>query len=169
WCKGCKNFRLWEFFGEKGHATKCHRCRSRQRTQYVVKHGDGTGATASSRAAQLAAEAALAQEGAGKKAYTPHSFAPLPPPPSAPPAPGAPPPLSSSPTASALEDAALGLPGFAPPGSPPVTQRTKPGAGDAAMYAFLEPVSGSSGMSGHEAEKEGRKGRKGRGKRSSFR
>lgn len=33
WCKGCKNFRLWEHFGEKGRATKCSRCRSRQQSK----------------------------------------------------------------------------------------------------------------------------------------
>ena len=42
WCKGCKNFRMWELFGQKGNATKCERCRSRQKTQYtVLKKGKG--------------------------------------------------------------------------------------------------------------------------------
>jgi len=35
WCKGCKNFRQWSFFGEKGLATKCGRCRERQRDKYA--------------------------------------------------------------------------------------------------------------------------------------
>jgi len=35
WCKGCKNFRPWAAFGEKGHATKCVRCRERQREKYA--------------------------------------------------------------------------------------------------------------------------------------
>ena len=35
WCKGCKNFRPWAAFGEKGHATKCVRCRDRQREKYA--------------------------------------------------------------------------------------------------------------------------------------
>ena len=35
WCKGCKNFRQWAFFGEKGLATKCGRCRERQRSKYA--------------------------------------------------------------------------------------------------------------------------------------
>mmetsp|Transcript_31288 Transcript_31288/g.75679 ORF Transcript_31288/g.75679 Transcript_31288/m.75679 type:complete len:705 (-) Transcript_31288:123-2237(-) len=34
WCKGCKNFRPWAGFGEKGLATKCVRCRDRQREKY---------------------------------------------------------------------------------------------------------------------------------------
>ncbi len=35
WCKGCKNFRPWAAFGEKGLATKCVRCRERQREKYA--------------------------------------------------------------------------------------------------------------------------------------
>ena len=37
WCKGCKNFRCWASFGEKGHATKCLRCRERQREKYAAQ------------------------------------------------------------------------------------------------------------------------------------
>ena len=45
WCKGCKNFRPWAAFGEKGMATKCVRCRTRQKEKYAaakvgaMKHG----------------------------------------------------------------------------------------------------------------------------------
>ncbi len=35
WCKGCKNFRPWAAFGDKGLATKCFRCRERQREKYA--------------------------------------------------------------------------------------------------------------------------------------
>jgi len=35
WCKGCKNFRLLPSFGEKYRATKCVRCRERQRDNYA--------------------------------------------------------------------------------------------------------------------------------------
>ena len=35
WCKGCKNFRPWAAFGEKGMATKCLRCRKRQKEKYA--------------------------------------------------------------------------------------------------------------------------------------
>lgn len=35
WCKGCKNFRPWAVFGDKGLATKCLRCRDRQREKYA--------------------------------------------------------------------------------------------------------------------------------------
>lgn len=35
WCKGCKNFRPWISFGEKGMATKCVRCRNRQKEKYA--------------------------------------------------------------------------------------------------------------------------------------
>ena len=35
WCKGCKNFKPWAAFGEKGLATKCVRCRHRQREKYA--------------------------------------------------------------------------------------------------------------------------------------
>lgn len=37
WCKGCKNFRTWAAFGDKGHATKCIRCRDRQREKYAAQ------------------------------------------------------------------------------------------------------------------------------------
>ena len=37
WCKGCKNFRPWAAFGEKGLATKCMRCRERQREKYAAQ------------------------------------------------------------------------------------------------------------------------------------
>lgn len=36
WCKGCKNFRPWASFGEKGMATKCVRCRNRQKEKYAA-------------------------------------------------------------------------------------------------------------------------------------
>merc|ERR1712157_62765 len=36
WCKGCKNFQNWAAFGEKGSATKCLRCRERQREKYAA-------------------------------------------------------------------------------------------------------------------------------------
>lgn len=35
WCKGCKNFRPWMSFGDKGMATKCVRCRNRQKEKYA--------------------------------------------------------------------------------------------------------------------------------------
>ena len=48
WCKGCKNFRLLQSFGEKYRATKCVRCRERQRENYAelkkkrdVRSGEG--------------------------------------------------------------------------------------------------------------------------------
>ena len=37
WCKGCKNFRQWAAFGDKGSATKCVRCRERQREKYAMQ------------------------------------------------------------------------------------------------------------------------------------
>jgi len=37
WCKGCKNFRPWAAFGDKGLATKCVRCRERQREKYALR------------------------------------------------------------------------------------------------------------------------------------
>jgi len=37
WCKGCKNFRPWAAFGDKGLATKCVRCRDRQREKYALQ------------------------------------------------------------------------------------------------------------------------------------
>ena len=37
WCKGCKNFRRWAAFGDKGSATKCVRCRERQREKYAMQ------------------------------------------------------------------------------------------------------------------------------------
>jgi len=40
WCKGCKNFRPWAAFGEKGLATKCVRCRERQREKYAAQKNE---------------------------------------------------------------------------------------------------------------------------------
>jgi hypothetical protein len=40
WCKGCKNFRPWVSFGEKGMATKCVRCRTRQKEKYANQKKD---------------------------------------------------------------------------------------------------------------------------------
>jgi len=37
WCKGCKNFRAWAAFGDKGLATKCWKCRERQRGKYKTQ------------------------------------------------------------------------------------------------------------------------------------
>jgi hypothetical protein len=37
WCKGCKNFRPWSAFGSKGSATKCVRCRDRQKEKYALQ------------------------------------------------------------------------------------------------------------------------------------
>jgi hypothetical protein len=37
WCKGCKNFRPWAAFGDKGSATKCVRCRDCQREKYATQ------------------------------------------------------------------------------------------------------------------------------------
>ena len=36
WCKGCKNFRPWAAFGDKGLATKCICYRERQREKYAL-------------------------------------------------------------------------------------------------------------------------------------
>eukprot|EP00978_Attheya_sp_CCMP212_P031672 scaffold120586_cov50-Attheya_sp.AAC.1 len=41
WCKGCKNFRPWAGFGQKGCATKCVRCRERQREKYAKQKESG--------------------------------------------------------------------------------------------------------------------------------
>jgi hypothetical protein len=40
WCKGCKNFRPWAAFGDKGSATKCVRCRDRQREKYAKQKSE---------------------------------------------------------------------------------------------------------------------------------
>ena len=41
WCKGCKNFRPWAAFGTKGSATKCVRCRDRQKEKYAMQKNAG--------------------------------------------------------------------------------------------------------------------------------
>jgi hypothetical protein len=41
WCKGCKNFRSWAAFGEKGHTTKCMPCRDYQAKRYQRKKYKG--------------------------------------------------------------------------------------------------------------------------------
>lgn len=43
WCKGCKNFRPWAAFGSKGSATKCVRCRDRQKEKYALQKATGGG------------------------------------------------------------------------------------------------------------------------------
>lgn len=35
WCKGCKNFRKWSDFGNKGHSTKCEMRRQQQAKRYA--------------------------------------------------------------------------------------------------------------------------------------
>jgi hypothetical protein len=42
WCKGCKNFRPWPCFGEKVLATKCVRCRDRQKEKYAASKNNNT-------------------------------------------------------------------------------------------------------------------------------
>lgn len=37
WCKGCKNYRPWAAFGDKGGATKCLKCRERQKEKYAAR------------------------------------------------------------------------------------------------------------------------------------
>lgn len=44
WCKGCKNFRPWAAFGDKGLATKCVRCRKRQKEKYATQKISGQNA-----------------------------------------------------------------------------------------------------------------------------
>jgi hypothetical protein len=44
WCKGCKNFRPWAAFGDKGLATKCVRCRKRQKEKYATQKVAGQNA-----------------------------------------------------------------------------------------------------------------------------
>jgi hypothetical protein len=44
WCKGCKNFRPWPLFGDKVMATKCVRCRDRQKEKYKQKLLESNGA-----------------------------------------------------------------------------------------------------------------------------
>jgi len=39
WCKGCKNFKPWHSFGDKIMATKCEKCREKQREKYAKKVG----------------------------------------------------------------------------------------------------------------------------------
>jgi len=49
WCKGCKNFKAWAAFGEKGLATKCVKCRARQREKYLYNKSDNNTKSKSSR------------------------------------------------------------------------------------------------------------------------
>lgn len=54
WCKGCKNFRPWAAFGDKGLATKCVRCRERQREKYAAQKEEKERAKAARNAANAA-------------------------------------------------------------------------------------------------------------------
>ena len=49
WCKGCKNFRPWAAFGDKGLATKCVRCRKRQKEKYATQKVSGKNESDSNR------------------------------------------------------------------------------------------------------------------------
>jgi len=70
WCKGCKNFRNWAAFGQKGMATKCEKCRTRQREKYKEQRDE-----LQQKRKEKAAAAALgitdAVEVANEKAATP--------------------------------------------------------------------------------------------------
>lgn len=65
WCKGCKNFRPWAAFGDKGSATKCVRCRDRQREKYAMQKDEirlrrykrGTSPTTSTSSTTVSVEA----------------------------------------------------------------------------------------------------------------
>jgi hypothetical protein len=54
WCKGCKNFRPWAAFGDKGLATKCLRCRDRQREKYALQKEEKEKARVHSRSNKMA-------------------------------------------------------------------------------------------------------------------
>lgn len=54
WCKGCKNFRPWVSFGEKGMATKCVRCRNRQKEKYATQKKESSNNVVSTRHPQRA-------------------------------------------------------------------------------------------------------------------
>jgi outer membrane biosynthesis protein TonB len=60
WCKGCKNFRHWASFGEKGLNTKCTQCRERQRWTSDEK-------TAAKKEKEERKKAAAAKKAAAKK------------------------------------------------------------------------------------------------------
>ena len=47
WCKGCKNFRPWKFFGGKFFVTKCVPCREGQKERYKEKRDSGKSASKS--------------------------------------------------------------------------------------------------------------------------
>ncbi len=55
WCKGCKNFQTWASFGEKGSATKCMRCRERQREKYALSKNAKSGKVAGNKRKSLQA------------------------------------------------------------------------------------------------------------------
>lgn len=74
WCKGCKNFRPWPLFGEKMMATKCKRCRERQKDKYQQKLAATTTANIRSRARQQQ----LLQELQGQTTPQPQSQPPAP-------------------------------------------------------------------------------------------
>lgn len=60
WCKGCKNFQSWAAFGEKGSATKCVKCRDRQREKYAAsKKSEPTTIAGNKRKIHLQSEIAL--------------------------------------------------------------------------------------------------------------
>jgi hypothetical protein len=71
WCKGCKNFRPWAAFGDKGSATKCVRCRDRQREKYALQKDEVRSRRSVLPLSSLAATTATATEEAQSRTTSP--------------------------------------------------------------------------------------------------
>jgi len=67
WCKGCKNFRPWAAFGDKGLATKCLRCRERQREKYATQKEEKYRKSTKTASAQASEKREKAKDDKGAK------------------------------------------------------------------------------------------------------
>jgi len=72
WCKGCKNFRTWAAFGEKGGATKCTKCRERQREKYAAQKNRADVEPTKKRKVENSMEGEVNSTESSKKQHTTH-------------------------------------------------------------------------------------------------
>ena len=67
---GCKNFRFWATFGEKGHGTKCEKCRGHYKAKYAEQRGTRIDGRIVNKQQVVAREMLLLRETAPEKTTT---------------------------------------------------------------------------------------------------
>ena len=69
-CVGCKNFKFWATFGEKGHGTKCEKCRGHYKAKYAEQRGTRIDGRIVNRQQVVAREMLLLRETVPEKTTT---------------------------------------------------------------------------------------------------